>query len=457
MHNWGEEKVSLVRDSSLIYTADRVTRSYTNRKLRKHETTLNLGLSPKSYQQETRNATSPGSHTVRIPKELPTALLDEIVFYEDINCLNARAISETQIDKGHTTAQVPRVTPLNDIPSYIDFHLGDASVADISYLRDKGCFSFPEKDVVDSLLKCYFDYIHPHVPFLDEQEFWETYLDRKPDALRSHHSDNRHAISLLLFQAMLFAATTCASPGLLRRAGYSSRWAARRHAFHKVRALYSFDTEQDKIIQLQTLLILSFWRGDMDEDKDAWHWSGLAITLASDLFLYRQPSSQLTERQKTLRKRCWWSCVLRDRLLALAERRNPRVRLHESDVPILTLADYNLGLRCPISEMSAEAELGKRTALSMFSIQLIRLVLCVGDASPSRPLSLTSSSPASCQIWDRTPVESANEGSTTGLLDLDLWRLNLPEVLQWTPDSTGDHEMLPCVLLHRNSLHIYYQ
>lgn len=457
MHYWREEKVSPVGAFSWIYTADSVTRSYTNRKLRKHETTLNFGVSLQSSQKATRVAKSPGCYTTPIPKQSPTAVLDENVFYEEINCLHARAPSKTSIDRENTTAQVSTAMPLKDIPSYIDFHPGNASMADVSYLRDKGCFSFPEKDVVDDLLKCYFDCVHPHVPFLDEQEFWETYLNRKPDALHSRHSNNRHAISLLLFQAVLLAATTCASPSILQRAGYSSRWAARRHAFHKVRALYSFDTEKDKMIQLQTLLILSFWRGDIDEDKDAWHWSGLAITLASDLFLYRQPSAQLTERQKTLRKRCWWSCVLRDRLLALTERRNPRVRLDESDVPMLTLADYNLGLRCPISEMSAESELGKRTALSMFSLQLIRLVLCVGDASPSRALSLTSFSPAACQIWDRTPVESADDGPTNEFLDLDHWRLNLPEVLQWTPESTRGHEMLPCVLLHRNSLHIYYQ
>lgn len=383
-------------------------------------------------------------------------MLDENVFYEGINCLNARATSETSIDKSHITPQTSTAIPLNEIPSYINFHLANASEADVSYLQDKGCFSFPQKDIIDDLLKCYFDYIHPQVPFLDEQEFWETYLDRGRDTPHSHRSDDRHGISLLLFQAVLFAATTCASLSLLRRAGYSSRWAARRDAFYKVRALYSFDVEQDKMIMLQTLLIMSFWRGD-GEDKDAWHWSGLAVTLASDLFLHRQPNTQLTERQKTLRKRCWWSCVLRDRLLALTEERDPRLRLEESDMPLLTLADYNVGLRCAISELSAEAELGKRTALSMFSLQLIRLVICVGDDSPSRPPSLTSSSPVAHEIWDRTRLAPPDEGSTTGLPNLDFWRLNLPEVLQRSSDSIRDDEMLPCVLVHRNSLHIYYQ
>lgn len=435
-----------------MYIPDNVNRSYTNRKLRKHETTLNLGLCPEPSRTE-----NPGSHGVQLLGHSPTAMLDENVFYEDINRLHAWATSEASNDKWQTTAQISTARPLNDVPSYIDLRLINPSKADISYLQDKGCFSLPQKDIVDDLLKCYFDYVHPRIPFLDEQEFWETYLDQSRDSLQSRHSDGRRGISLLLFQAVLFAATTCASPSLLRRAGYSSRLDARRDAFSKVRALYSFDAEQDKMIQLQTLLIMSFWRGDLGEDKDAWHWSGLAITLASDLFLHRQPSSQLTERQKTLRKRCWWSCVLRDRLLALTEGRDPRLRLGESDVPMLTLADYNIGLRCPISEMAAEAELGKRTALSMFSLQLIRLVMCIGDPSPSRPPSLTSSSPAASQIWDRSPVPSPGGGSATGLPDLDLWKLNIPEVLQRTSESTRNYEMLPCVFVHRNSLHIYYQ
>lgn len=306
------------------------------------------------------------------------------------------------------------------------------------------------------MLKHFFDYVHPHVPFLDEQEFWETYLDGDSPSQHFHHADGYH-ISLLLFQSILFAATACAPLSLLRKAGYTSRKVARRAAFHRVHALYSLDVERDKMVLLQVLLLMSFWRGGPDEEKDGWHWSGLAFSVASDLCLHRQPDTHLTARQRTLHKRCWWSCVLRDRLLALSEQRAPRIQLDQYDVPLLTLADYNVGLRCPISELSPGEELGKRTALSMFSLQLIRLVLCIGNGFPSHSNNPKSSSPPTLETWARTRLATHNDISMTGLADLDFWRLNLPEVLQRPTDPAGDDTVLSCILVHRNALEIYYQ
>lgn len=343
-----------------------------------------------------------------------------------------------------------------DLPSYIHCELSHVSKEDISYLQGKGCFTLPKKDFLDDLLKCYFDYVHPHVPFLDEQEFWETYLDKDPRSQHFHYTGGSR-ISLILFQAVLFAATACAPLSLLRRAGYTTRRVARRVAFSRVRALYSLDAERDKMVLLQVLLLMSFWRGGLDEDKDGWHWSGLAITMACDLCLHCSPDTHLTAREKTLRKRCWWSCVLRDRLLALAENRTPRIQLDQHNVPVLTLADYNVGLRCAISELSAEEELGKRTALSMFSLQLIWLVLCIDDGFPSLSVEPKNSSQLASETWTRNRLETHGDGFVTGLEDLDLWRLNLPEVLQRPTDPAGDDTVLPCILVHRNALEIYYQ
>jgi hypothetical protein len=218
------------------------------------------------------------------------------------------------------------------------------------------------------------------------------------------------------------------------------------------------------MVLLQALLLMSFWRhgGGSDERKDGWHWSGLAISVASELCLNRQSDAHvtaLTARQRTLRKRCWWSCVLRDRLLALSEQRAPRLQLDQYDVPLLTLADYNVGLRCAISELSPEEELGKRTALSMFSLQLIRLVLCIGNGFPSHSSDMDpkhSSLPA-LETWARTRLATHNDSSMTGLADIDFWRLNLPEVLQRPTDPVGDDTVLSCILVHRDALEIYYQ
>ncbi|KAF3342962.1 Tip elongation aberrant protein 1 [Verticillium dahliae VDG2] len=332
------------------------------------------------------------------------------------------------------------------------------SAEDYSYLKQKGSFSLPKRDVLEDLLECYFDYIHPTMPFIDETEFWEIYHGRDADGQPSPPS-HRTRISWLIFQAMLFAATTCASPELLRRAGYTSRMVARREAFFKVRTLYSLDIERDNMVLLQTFLLMSYWRGDAGEDKDAWHWSGLALSKAAGLGLHLQTSTPLTRRQETLRRRCWWSCVLRDRLVALSEQRPPRIQLDEFDVPLLTLADYNVGLRSPICKLSSGEELGKRTTLSMFSVQLIRLMLCSGRNPPSPSMDSQSASPGAAETWGRVSQPTRDDKRFTGFADLDYWMTNLPEVLQHSPRSHGSHggdAVLPCILVHRSALHIYY-
>ncbi|KAK4173035.1 fungal-specific transcription factor domain-containing protein [Triangularia setosa] len=307
-----------------------IIRNRRGRKPREHETTPDAPEITGSLLSGSSGDASNHSCTGR---QSPIRILDQNIIHGYLDRLYAQAVSES-------SSKAASLLP--DLLSYIQCDLSHISNEDISFLRQKGCFTFPTKDILDDLLKCYFDYVHPHVPFLDEQEFWERYLDRDPRSQNFHHTDG-YRISLILFQAVLFAATICAPLNVLRRAGYTSRRAARRAAFDKVHALYSLDAERDKMVLLQTLLLMSFWRGGSSEDKDGWHWSGLAFSLAFDFCLHRQPDAHLTARQETLRKRCWWSCVLRDRLLALSEQRAPRLQLDQSDVPLLTLADYNVG------------------------------------------------------------------------------------------------------------------
>jgi hypothetical protein len=347
---------------------------------------------------------------------------------------------------------------LSTVPGFLTCDLSNVSDEDLVYLQNKGCFSFAEKDIIDELLQSYFDYIAPHMPFIDETSFWEMYH------AQYHHkgsdesaSADLTSISLLLFHAMLFAATTCAPMSLLRRLGYTSRSTARRDAFFRVRALYSLDIEHDSLVLVQAFLLMSYWRGEVGEDKDSWHWVGLAVSLAHHLGLHRKPSAVLTQRQDTVRRRCWWSCVVRDRLVALAHHRRPRIRLTGSDVPQLTLADYNLCLRSGMSGLSPAEELGKRTALTMFSLQLIRLVLCMESDEISTIGNQWPSSPASSETWSRTKHTANDDGLSVGHTGLDDWRLNLPEVLQRSANPDADDSVLPCILVLRNALQIYYQ
>ena len=343
-----------------------------------------------------------------------------------------------------------------DLPCYINYDLFNIPEVDFQYLSAKGCFTLPPKCAIDEFLKCYFDFVPPQLPILDEQEFLDSYQIVQ-EGEPSKSTTNQRKISLLLFQAVLFAASSYVSLSTLQKAGYTTRSGARRSLFHKVRALYSLDVEKDQIAVLQSLLLMSFWRGTPDDHKDAWHWSGLAISLASTIGLQSKPKAMLKERHQILHKRCWWSCVLRDRLLALSEHRRPRIRLEECDVPMLTLADFNVFLRSGLCELSAEEELGKRIALTMSVIQLIRLVICTNDIEQPTAEDAVTTPKTPMDTWARTVSYRNEDFVSTQCAALDSWWFNLPEVLQHTPGAGTEKATLPCVLLQRNALHMIYQ
>ena len=73
--------------------------------------------------------------------------------------------------------------------------------SDVRYLESKGCLHVPSGPHLDQFIRHYFLHVHPCTPLIDEGRFWDMY---------SNTQDNKEngRISLLLFQAMLFAAVT---------------------------------------------------------------------------------------------------------------------------------------------------------------------------------------------------------------------------------------------------------
>lgn len=76
---------------------------------------------------------------------------------------------------------------------------------DVSYLELQGCLRVPKKTILDEFVKHYFLHVHPLMPLINEGDFWETY----GSPLAEDSSSSR--MSLLLFQAMLFAACAVGS------------------------------------------------------------------------------------------------------------------------------------------------------------------------------------------------------------------------------------------------------
>lgn len=88
---------------------------------------------------------------------------------------------------------------------------------------------------------------------------------------------------------------------------------------------------------------MTYWYETPDDQKDTWHWMGVAISIAYTIGMHRNPaSSSMDKAKQMLWKRIWWSLFMRDRLVALGMRRPTRIKDEDYDVPALEMADFEI-------------------------------------------------------------------------------------------------------------------
>jgi hypothetical protein len=97
------------------------------------------------------------------------------------------------------------------------------------------------------------------------------------------------------------------------------------------------DHGTDKLVLIQSVILMGFWYTDPQDHTGAWYWIGIAITLAQALGLHRGPqgnnrNQRFSVTQQPLIRRIWWSCLVRDRWLSLAKGRPMRIHHDDCDV-----------------------------------------------------------------------------------------------------------------------------
>lgn len=148
-------------------------------------------------------------------------------------------------------------------------------------------------------------------------------------------------------------------------------------------ALYDLDYESDRVAIVQALLLLTYWYETPDDQKDTWHWMGIAICLAHTIGLHRNPiTSTMDVKKQKLWKRIWWSCFMRDRLVALGMRRPTRIKEEDYDVPMLTLDDFEIMPLDPENKtISPDCKMIRDVTmqkdLAMLCIAKAKLCLCI--------------------------------------------------------------------------------
>jgi len=346
-----------------------------------------------------------------------------------------------------------------DLPVYIRPLPSRITAEDYGYLTSKDALHIPDEELRDELLRTYVDVVHPFMPVLDINSFLTPVV----------RCDGHSHVSLLLFQAVMFASVAFVDAQFLRTRGYRNRKAARKAFFSRVRLLYGLDCEPDRLALLQSLMLMTYWYDNPDDEKDTWHWMGTALSLAQVLGFHRNPALlRLSSQERKLRSRIWWSCFMRDRQLAIGLRRPPRIRDDDYDVPILTLHDFNLEPPSPdlasFLGQSSFTDANAREVLAMLCIDLAKLCLCMGHIVYSQ-YTLLGNCPTGSENLLKVIVMPRSEGQEETLISCDAglekWIQSQDERCKYTPilpasPENGDSIAKRVIRLHQAVLHMLY-
>ncbi|KAJ5599989.1 transcriptional regulator family: Fungal Specific TF [Penicillium hetheringtonii] len=328
----------------------------------------------------------------------------------------------------------PRATASCYLPDYIRGLPGRLQKEDIDYLAAKGALSVPDVTLRNELLKAYIHYVHTYMPLLDLEEFLQTIVQ----------NDGIHRISLLLFQAVMFAGMAFVDIKHLQAAGYQTRKVARKIFFQRARLLYDFDYEVDRISLVQSLLLMTYWYETPDDQKDTWHWMGVSLSLAHTIGLHRDPgNSRMDLRRQRMWKRIWWSTYTRDRLIALGMRRPMRVKDDDCDVPMLTLDDFEFQSFSPeIVQMVGDSEILQNVShqreLALMFIEKAKLCLGVSHVLSAQYSVLSHKFGGTMETTMMlVPKKSTAESFEVRHCDQELedWLANLPVETQYKPSG----------------------
>ncbi|KAI0436974.1 hypothetical protein F4803DRAFT_556456 [Xylaria telfairii] len=202
----------------------------------------------------------------------------------------------------------------------------DLMPQDVAYLRSKGVFSIPSEPVCQALLIAYFHHIHPILPVVDAAA-----------VLTAFRNGGASSVRLPLLWSMFSVAANHIDEAVVRQAGYQSHKEMKK-------CLYDHEWEEDRISIIQSVSLLAFWYSDLCERTESWHWMGIAISLSQTLGLNRDPdcgqyNPRLSDRQRQLWRRIWWSCFFRDRWLSFGMGRPMRINIRDCDTPLPSAED----------------------------------------------------------------------------------------------------------------------
>ena len=205
--------------------------------------------------------------------------------------------------------------------------------------------------------------------------------------------------------------------------------------YNRAVELYDANVETQSLVVIQSLILLSFWRGRVAEEKDTRHWLGIAISIAQRRGLHRSrkqgslgPDARVPDRQKKLARRVWWSVYMHEKQTAATLGLPQRVRDEDCDVENLEAGDFEHAFSTsrPQEEKQDSIDYTLRiTQLSKFLGKIVDVVY--------------------------SPHRTSTEAERTAIRDeLVQWKQTLPPSLRIDEDTATQPS------LHASMIHMAY-
>lgn len=208
-----------------------------NASRRSRSTDLAYDTSPLSIQVQTRRSARKRANTPRDGLNQTTDDLSSQPASSVIDASGDFLPVPIQYRKGHPTV-IPstdnsQVSSFN-LPSYIHPPQRRFKEYEIDCLIRGGALSLPATELRDALFYAFSHYVFPFLPVIDFSDF-----------LTVLNGDSSIRVSLLLFQAVMFAGSAFVDLQHLLKAGYADRMTARVHLHKKVKVRFHSNGNPD--------------------------------------------------------------------------------------------------------------------------------------------------------------------------------------------------------------------
>lgn len=271
------------------------------------------------------------------------------------------------------------------------------------FLQAKGAFEYPHPEVLAAFTSTFLDRVYPCYPIVNRKEFLEQLRQKR--------------VPWLLLHSFCFICSTFCPLGVLYREKFRGRKDARTHYYSKAKALFDTGYEVDKIVILQSVILLAFWAGGPNDYWNFYSWNSTGVTIAEAMGIHRSMNeANLKKEDVSLLRRLWWVLAIRDASCGALIGRPFRINMYYCDTEMLTLENFSDDLEDP-----EFAQHPLRGIFGLYQIHMAKLSLILRQI-----------------VQQKYDIKNGRL-ATRNLNDLLIqWRKDLPQELCLSPGSDNN-------------------